>query len=104
MPNMTDAELAAQDVEGSFARQDAIRAARRRLGQKSAPVDHGAIDRIVTDCAAKDQSAFDALITNIDTAQDHGSGMAEMMKKVARAALKKSFPQYADTPQPVAAE
>lgn len=104
MQRMTNEQLAAQKCEGSFARQDAIMAARRRVNRTSEPFDPAAVDRIINDVSAKDQAAFDAILSAIDAADTHGSINAKMMKAVARSALKASFPERAVASHAIAAE
>lgn len=94
---MTTAQLAAQKLEGSWARQDAIKAARRRMkGDTGNPVSAEMFDRIVNNVREKDQAAFDAILEAIDSADSHGSSSANMMKRVCCSLLKKKYPEFAE--------
>lgn len=97
MPRLSTEMLAAQKVEGSYARQDAILAARRKMRERageSVPHDAGLIERVLRDAEKKDRAAFDALISAIDAAPESNGTQAKMMKLVAKSALKKSFSQF----------
>ena len=94
MSRMTKAELAGQKLEGSWARQDAIMAARRRMKPKAEPNPNArSPEQLIADMEDGLRADFAALIAAINSVDDY------TMRCVAISALEKRYPQYADLAQ-----
>jgi len=93
LASRSDIELAKQKPEGSYARIDAIKAAKRRVlsdhlrGERK-PVD---LDAIIEDGKAEEQADFDALIAAIDGCELHSPMKGTVLKSI----LRKRYPHLA---------
>ena len=104
MSRMTTEQLANQEIDGSYERQNAIRAARRRMARgPSQPVDYTKVDALADKMVADKKADFHKVVAAIRGCEV--SVVGEMMPRIAIAALKKQYPECVeDVPHAIAAE